>query len=262
MRKAKTKESTLPLVRCAIYTRKSTEENLNIEFNTLDAQREACQAYIQSQQAEGWVCLPEKYDDGGFSGGSTDRPALSRLMRDIEAGKIDMVLCYKIDRFSRSLLDFSELMRKFEKYHVGFASITQQFASNTSMGRLMLNVLLSFAQFEREIISERTRDKISASRRKGKWTGGRPPLGYDLDRERRKLIINEDEAIQVQAIFNLYLEHQALLPVVKELQSRSWVNKRWTNRQGNESGGELCLKDIPASSFDQSPVHWQGSLQG
>ena len=178
---AKKAAATLPIVRCAIYTRKSTEEGLEQEFNSLDAQRESAEAFIRSQTNEGWNCLPERYDDGGFTGGNMERPALRRLLTDIEAGKIDLVVCYKVDRLSRSLLDFAKMMEKFEQHGVSFVSITQQFNSATSMGRLVLNVLLSFAQFEREIIAERTRDKVAATRRKGKWTGGTPLLGYDLD---------------------------------------------------------------------------------
>src|SRR5262249_11824866 len=178
---ARQDRATVPLVRCAVYTRKSTEEGLEQEFNSLDAQRESGEAFIQSQQHEGWTCLPERYDDGGFTGGNTDRPALRRLLADIEAGQVDCVVVYKVDRFSRSLLDFAQMMHTFEKHRVAFVSVTQQFNTATSMGRLVLNVLLSFAQFEREIISERTRDKIAATRRKGKWAGGRPLLGYDLD---------------------------------------------------------------------------------
>ena len=167
-------------IRCAIYTRKSTEEGLEQEFNTLHAQRESAEAYIVSQRQDGWVCLDEHYDDGGFSGGNIDRPALQRLITDIKAGQIDAVLCYKLDRLSRSLLDFVKLNETFEQHHVRIIAITQQIDSGTSMGRLMLNVLLSFAQFEREIIAERTRDKIRAARRKGKWLGGMPLIGFDL----------------------------------------------------------------------------------
>ena len=162
------------VVRCALYTRKSTEEGLDQEFNSLDAQREAAQAYLASQQHQGWIALPERYDDGGFSGGNLDRPALKRLLEDITAGRIDVVLVYKIDRLSRSLLDFARIMEIFDKQRVAFVSITQEFHSATSMGRLVLNMLLSFAQFERELIAERTRDKIAAARRKGKWVGGMP----------------------------------------------------------------------------------------
>ena len=209
-------------VRCAVYTRKSTSEGLDQEFNSLDAQREAAEAFIASQAHEGWICLPTRYDDGGFSGATIDRPALRRLLADIEAGKIDCVVTYKVDRLSRSLLDFAKLMETFDKHQVSFASVTQQFNTAQSMGRLVLNVLLSFAQFEREIISERTRDKMAATRRKGKWSGGRPLLGYDLDPLHRKLVVNEEEASRVREIFRLFLKKRALWPVVKELHHRGW----------------------------------------
>lgn len=224
--------------RCAIYTRKSTEEGLEQEFNSLDAQREAAEAYIASQQHEGWIRLEDRYDDGGFTGGNIERPALKRLMADIEAGKIDTVLVYKVDRLSRSLLDFARIMETFEKKKVSFVSVTQQFNTSSSMGRLILNVLLSFAQFERELISERTRDKMAAARRKGKWIGGKPVLGYDIDPVVTKLVVNEDEARRVRAIFDLYLEHEALLPVTQELKRRGWTLKRWTMRNGKETGGQ------------------------
>src|SRR5262245_5270062 len=177
MNKSHSAQPPRTVVRCAIYTRKSTEEGLDQDFNTLDAQREAGEAYIRSQTHEGWTCLPDRYDDGGFTGGNMDRPALQRLLADIDAKKIDLVVTYKVDRLSRSLLDFARMMETFERNGVSFVSVTQQFNTATSMGRLILNVLLSFAQFEREIISERTRDKMAASRRKGKWLGGMPVLG-------------------------------------------------------------------------------------
>ena len=197
--------TTLPLVRCAIYTRKSTEEGLEQEFNSLDAQREAGEAFVASQRAEGWTCLPDRYDDGGFTGGNMERPALRRLMADIEAGKIDCIIVYKVDRLSRSLLDFARMMQVFDDQRVSFVSVTQQFNTANSMGRLILNVLLSFAQFEREIISERTRDKMAATRRKGKWSGGTPILGYDVDPQGYRLVLNEDEAVQVRVtVHGLY----------------------------------------------------------
>jgi site-specific DNA recombinase len=238
MRKSLRNEAppTLPLVRCAVYTRRSTDEGLQQEFNSLDAQREAGEAYIQSQAHEGWTCLPDRYDDGGYTGGNMDRPALRRLLADIAAGKLDMVVTYKLDRLSRSLLDFVAMLQTFEQHQVAFVSVTQLFNSATSMGRLMLNVLLSFAQFEREIIAERTRDKIAATRRKGKWTGGHPLLGYDVDPRGFRLVVNEAE--RVRAIFGLYLEHQSLLPVVQELEKRGWVNKRWQTRKGHERSGK------------------------
>ena len=234
--------ATLPLVRCAIYTRKSTEEGLEQEFNSLDAQRESAEAFIRSQAHEGWTCLPDRYDDGGFTGGNMERPALQRLLADIQGGKIDCVVTYKVDRLSRSLLDFAKMMETFEQHGVSFVSITQQFNSATSMGRLVLNVLLSFAQFEREIIAERTRDKMAATRRKGKWSGGMPVLGYDLDPRGRRLHINEEEATWVRAIFALYLEHRSLLPVVQELARRGWVGKCWQTRRGRQRGGRPFTK--------------------
>lgn len=188
------KNSTGPKpIRCAIYTRKSTEEGLDAEFNSLDAQREAGEAFVASQRHEGWVLSPERYDDGGFSGGSIERPALQRLLADVSANRVDCVVVYKVDRLSRSLLDFARLMDQFDRRKVSFVAVTQQFNSATSMGRLVLNVLLSFAQFEREIIGERTRDKMAAMRRKGKWSGGLPPLGYDRD-SASKLVVNPAEA--------------------------------------------------------------------
>ena len=224
-------------VRCAVYTRKSSEEGLEQEFNSLDAQRESGEAYIASQKNEGWTCLPDRYDDGGFTGGNMDRPAVKRLMADIEAGKIDCVVVYKVDRLSRSLLDFARMMEAFEKHKVAFVSVTQQFNTSSSMGRLVLNVLLSFAQFEREIISERTRDKIAATRRKGKWAGGHPILGYDVDPRGFRLVVNEDEAARVREIFALYLEHQALIATVKAIDGKGWLNKQWTTRKGRARGG-------------------------
>src|ERR1700691_4862537 len=222
MRKTKMAETvpTRAVVRCALYTRKSTEEGLQQEFNSLDAQREAAEAYIKSQTHEGWTCLPESYDGGGYSGGNMERPALRRLLADIAAGKIDCVVVYKVDRLSRSLLDFAKMLETFDAHQVSFVSVTQQINSATSMGRLMLNVLLSFAQFEREIIGERTRDKIAATRRKGKWSGRRPLLGFDVDPGGQRLLVNAAEAERVRAIFELYVQHESLLPVVQELERR------------------------------------------
>jgi site-specific DNA recombinase len=231
-------------IRCAIYTRKSTEEGLQQEFNTLDAQRESAEAYISSQQHEGWVCLPDRYDDGGYSGGSIERPAVKRLMADIEAGKVDCVIVYKVDRLSRSLMDFSRMMQTFETHDVSFVSVTQAFNTIHSMGRLTLNILLSFAQFEREIISERTRDKIAAARRKGRFAGGKPVLGYDLASSAAggRLTVNDLEAQQVRAIFDRYLQHGSLLPTVKELNERGWTTKQWTTKAGKVTGGRVWGK--------------------
>ena len=191
-------------LRCAVYTRKSTEEGLEMEFNSLDAQREACEAYIASQKPEGWVELADRYDDGGFSGGTLDRPALKRLLADIEDSRIDVVVVYKIDRLSRSLMDFTKLVEVFDRGGVTFVSVTQSFNTTTSMGRLTLNILLSFAQFEREVIGERIRDKIAASRKRGMWMGGFVPLGYEV--RDRKLVINEAEAATVRMIFERFVE--------------------------------------------------------
>jgi site-specific DNA recombinase len=236
-----TKANTVPTMRCAIYTRKSTEDGLEQEFNSLDAQRDSGEAYIKSQAHEGWTCLSDRYDDGGFTGGNMDRPAVQRLLADIEAGRVDCVVVYKVDRLSRSLLDFARMMETFEKHKVSFVSVTQQFNTSTSMGRLVLNVLLSFAQFEREMISERTRDKIAAARRKGKWVGGMPLLGYNVVES--KLVVDPDEAEQVRQIFGLYLEHEGLLPVVEELNSRGWLTKRWTTGKGTVRGGRVFDKN-------------------
>jgi site-specific DNA recombinase len=231
-----------PTVRCAVYTRKSSEEGLEQEFNSLHAQREAAEAFIKSQRQEGWVCLRKHYDDGGFTGGNMDRPALTALLTDIAEGRVDCVLVYKVDRLSRSLLDFAKIIETFEKHQVTFVSVTQQFNTATSMGRLVLNVLLSFAQFEREIISERTRDKIAATRRKGKWCGGHPILGYEVDPHGPRLVVNEQEARRVREIFVLYLKLQGLTPVVRELEVRGWRNKRWQTRKGQERGGKPFSK--------------------
>jgi len=192
------------VLRCAIYTRKSTEHGLDQEFNSLDAQREACEAYIKSQASQGWKVLPQHYDDPAYSGGDLDRPALKRLLRDVEAGRIEVVVVYKLDRLTRSLVDFAKLVETFDARSISFVAVTQQFNTTTSMGRLTLNILLSFAQFERELASERVRDKIAASRKKGKWTGGTVPLGYDT--KDKKLIVNNAEADTVRSIFQRYLE--------------------------------------------------------
>src|SRR5687768_5189653 len=190
-------------LRCAIYTRKSTDENLEKDFNSLDAQREACAAFIQSQKHEGWLVLPTLYDDGGYSGGNMERPALKRLLTDIEAGRVDVVVVYKVDRLTRALSDFAKLVEIFDRGSVSFVSITQQFNTTSSMGRLTLNILLSFAQFERELIGERVRDKVAASKKKGMWMGGTVPLGYDV--RDRKLVVNEPEAETVRHVFQSYL---------------------------------------------------------
>ena len=235
-------------IRCAIYTRKSTEEGLDQQYNSLDSQRDAGESYIRSQANEGWELVPDRYDDGGFSGGNIERPALKRMMEDIQAGKIDCVVVYKVDRLSRSLLDFARVMETFDKFSVSFVSVTQHFNTTHSMGRLTLNILLSFAQFEREIIGERIRDKLAAQCRRGQWTGGYPVLGYDVDRSERtpKLVVNLEEATKVRRIFSLYLELKNLMPVVEELDKRGWTNKLWHSKKGLPKGGR---------SFDKCSVH-------
>jgi site-specific DNA recombinase len=219
-------------MRCAIYTRKSTEEGLDRDFNSLDAQRESAEAYVLSQREAGWTALAERYDDGGYTGANLHRPALERLLADIEAGLIDCLLVNRVDRLSRSLLDFARLMSTFEKRGVNLVSVTQQFNTTASMGRLTLNILFSFAEFERSLICERTRDKMSAARRKGKWVGGVPVLGYDIAPGGGRLLINEEEAAHVRTAFAFYLEHGALPPVVDHLNGQQWTTKRWTTKNG------------------------------
>jgi site-specific DNA recombinase len=223
---------SVPTVRCAIYTRKSTEEGLDQDFNSLHAQREAAEAYIVSQRHLGWTLVPTHYDDGGFTGGNLDRPALQQLLEDIDARRVDCILVYKVDRLSRSLLDFARLVDRFDQRSVSFVSVTQQFNTTSSLGRLTLNILLSFAQFEREIIGERTRDKMSAARRKGKWVGGMPVLGYDIVPGGGRLIVNEKESRRVRDIFALFVQHKSLSVVVAELMRRRWKTKSWTSQSG------------------------------
>jgi site-specific DNA recombinase len=216
-------EPVSKLARCAIYTRKSTEYNLELAFNSLDAQREACEAYIKSQAHEGWRLIPGRYDDGAFSGASLDRPALQQLLADVRAGKIDIVLVYKVDRLTRSLADFAKLIELFDAHDVSFVSVTQSFNTSSSMGRLTLNVLLSFAQFERELIGERVRDKIAASKRKGLWVGGPVPLGYAaVD---KKILVVPAEAEAVRTIFARYLELGSVRALAEDLDRRGIRSK-------------------------------------
>ena len=222
-------------LRCAIYTRKSSDEGLEQAFNSLDAQREACAAFVLSQKHEGWSVLPALYDDGGFSGGTLDRPALQRLLADIAEAKVDVVVVYKIDRLTRSLFDFAKIVEAFDARGVSFVSITQQFNTTTSMGRLTLNVLLSFAQFEREVAGERIRDKIAASKKKGMWMGGLPPLGYDV-RDRR-LVANQEEAKTLQHIFRRYVELRSVRALKAELDGAAIRSKRRTFADGTVYGG-------------------------
>jgi DNA invertase Pin-like site-specific DNA recombinase len=229
-------------VRCAIYTRKSTDENLDAEFNSLDAQRESAESYIASQRQEGWEALPDRYDDGGYSGGNLERPGLQRLLADVEAGRISCVLVYKLDRLSRSLLDFVKMIELFEHHQVSFVSVTQRFDTSTSMGRLMLNILLSFAQFEREIIGERIRDKLAATRKKGKYIGGPPVLGYDVDRERKRLVVDEGEATLVRTIFSRFVATGSTTRLAQELNEQGHTTKCWTTKQGITRAGKPWSK--------------------
>ena len=223
-------------VRCAIYTRKSSEEGLEQEFNSLQAQREACEAFIDSQRHEGWVCLRAAYDDGGFSGATMDRPALQQLLADITAGRVDTIVVYKIDRLTRSLADFAKIVEILDARGASFVSVTQQFNTTTSMGRLTLNVLLSFAQFEREVIGERIRDKIAASKKKGMWMGGVPPLGYRV--QDRKLGIVDSEAEIVRSIFRHYAELGSVRLLKAELEAQGRKSKSWTSAAGRVIGGK------------------------
>src|SRR5271168_5044037 len=224
------------ILRCAVYTRVSTEHGLEQEFNSLDNQREASEAYVKSQAHEGWKLIRTHYDDGGYSGGSMDRPALKRLLDDVAAHRIDVIVVYKVDRLTRSLADFAKLVELFDAHQVSFVSVTQQFDTTTSMGRLTLNVLLSFAQFEREVTGEGIRDKIAASKKKGIWMGGTVPLGYDW-RERR-LVVNEAEAATVRQIFQRYLELRSVRLLKEELTRDGVVSKVRLSKTGKRSGGQ------------------------
>ncbi|PZR80255.1 MAG: recombinase family protein [Stutzerimonas stutzeri] len=239
-------------LRCAIYTRKSTEGGLDQEFNSLDAQRESAAAYIQSQRSEGWLLLPALYDDGGFSGGSMERPALTRLLADVRSGRIDVVIVYKVDRLTRSLKDFAQIIDIFDGARVSFVSVTQQFNTTTSMGRLTLNVLLSFAQFEREVIAERIRDKIAQSKAKGIWMGGPVPLGYDV--VSRKLVPNAGEAKTVDHIFRAYLEARSVMALMDQLRVEGIVTKRQTMRDGSIRGGQPFVRG-PLYHLLSNPIY-------
>jgi len=238
-----TDPDTRPAVRCAIYTRKRTDENLDSDFNSLDAQRESAENYIRAQQHEGWLALPDRYDDGACSGATVERPALQRLMDDIRAGRVDTIVVYKIDRFSRSLMDFARLVEELENHDVSLVAVTQQFNTTTSMGRLTLNILLSFAQFEREVIAERIRDKIAAEKRRGKYLGGMPPLGYDVDRDRKLLLVNPEEASLVRLIFRRYLQIRSVVALIKELNANGHKTKSWTTKKGIHRPGVPWAKN-------------------
>ncbi|QDV07256.1 DNA-invertase hin [Planctomycetes bacterium Poly30] len=232
-------------VRVAIYTRKSVNEGLDQQFNSLDAQREFVEAYVKSHAGDGWVALDARYDDGGFSGATTDRPAFQRLIQDIKDGQLDVLAVYRLDRLSRSIDDFAQLMRLLEKRNVAFVSVTERFDTTSPMGRMVLNLLASFAQFERETIAQRTRDKMSASRRRGMWTGGRPVLGYDVFE--KALVVNEAEAVTVRRIFQTYLDLGGCVAVAEELGVLGIRNKAWVNQAGEQTGG---------APFNSSTIHW------
>jgi site-specific DNA recombinase len=256
----------VPTVRCAIYTRKSTEEGLDQDFNSLHAQREAAEAYIVSQKHLGWTLVPTHYDDGGFTGANLDRPALKQLLEDIDARRVDVIVVYKVDRLSRSLLDFARLVDRFDQHSVSFVSVTQQFNTTSSLGRLTLNILLSFAQFEREIIGERTRDKMSAARRKGKWVGGMPVLGYDIVAGGGRLIVNDKESRRVQDIFALFAERRSLSAVVAELTRRRWKTKSWTSQNGTAHAGrdfaKVSLRRLLTNAIYAGKVAHRGAIYG
>jgi site-specific DNA recombinase len=237
---------------CAIYTRKSTEEGLDQNFNSLDAQRDACENFIASQKSEGWMMARERYDDGGFSGGNMQRPGLQKLLDDVRNGMVDIIVVYKIDRLSRSLADFAKLVELFDEHKVTFVSVTQAFNTTTSMGRLTLNILLSFAQFERELAGERVRDKIAASRQRGIWMGGMPPLGYDV--AERKLIPNPAEAQIVQEMFRRFAVTPSMATLVRDLRARGVTSKSWTTSKGIERSGKLITKGYVYKVF-KNPVY-------
>ena len=240
-RRTRARVAATPVKRCAIYTRKSTSAGLEQEFNSLDAQREACEHYIAAQAHLGWRQLPRRYDDGGFTGANLERPGFRQLLHDIAAGDIDIVVVYKVDRLSRSLLDFAQVMERFNQAGVAFVSVTQNFSTADAMGRLTLNMLMSFAEFEREMIAERTRDKIAAARRRGKWTGGPVPIGYDV--VDRRLIVNELEAVVVRELFDLYEQHRSALTVAKLLNERGRTTKRHCSANGRVREGRPWRKD-------------------
>jgi site-specific DNA recombinase len=233
-------------IRCAIYTRKSTEEGLEQDFNTLDAQRGSGESYVQSQRQLGWIVLPEQYDDGGFTGANLERPALKKLLADVEIGQVECIVVYKVDRLTRSIRDLMHLLAILDKNKVTLVSVTESFNTTTPAGRMTLNLLLTFAQYERELIAERTRDKMQAARRQGRWIGGNLVLGYDLAPQGGALVVNPVEAERVREIFGLYLELGSLIPVVEELERRDCRMKAWTTREGRKRGG---------SRFNKTTLH-------
>jgi len=251
--------SECKVVRCAIYARKSTEEGLAQPFNSLDAQRESAEAYISSQRHMGWTALERRYEDGGYTGANLERPALRALMEDVASGQVDCIVVYKVDRLSRSLLDFARLIGIFEERGVSLVSVTQQLNTTDSLGRLTLNILLSFAQFERELIAERTRDKMRAARRKGRWLGGQPILGYDVDPERGGLKINAEEARRVRFIFQWVAEGKSAKEVLELLSTRGWTTKQWISRSGRQHAGRALEESDLARLVEN--VMYMGKLR-
>lgn len=260
----------MEIKRCAIYCRKSVEDASTMEFNSLDAQRESGENYIASQKSNGWICLPERYDDNGWSGGNIERPALKRLLDDIRAGKVDIVVTYKIDRLSRSLLDFSELQTIFDQHGVSFVSVTQEINTSSSAGRMMLNILMTFAQYEREIIGERIRDKIAASKKRGKHCGGSPVLGYRTNPDTRKLEIVPDEATLVTIIFQKYFANHSLAKTVTEVNRLGHRTKHWFSVKGKEHGGKtwdtgtihkILINPLYAGLIKHYDVRYKGEHQ-
>src|SRR3954469_21739143 len=243
------------MARCAVYTRKLTDEGLDMDFNSLDAQRESCEAYITSQKAEGWLLVSDRYDDGGFSGGTLERPALKRLLADVEAGKVNVIVVYKIDRLSRSMLDFLNLVELFEGRGVTFVSVTQSFNTKDAMGRMALNILITFAQFEREVIGERIRDKVAASRKRGKWMGGWTPLGYEV--RDRKLIIHEVDAERVRAIFRRFVQLKSATLLAREL-----VASGAKNRYGHPMDKGILYRILNNRVYVGEAVHKGTSYPG
>ncbi|HVU63918.1 MAG TPA: recombinase family protein [Phycisphaerales bacterium] len=239
-------------VRCAVYCRVSNDDGLSQAFTSLDAQRASGEAFVQAHQGEGWRCLPERFEDGGYSGGTLERPALQRLLEQVEAGEVDVICVYKLDRLTRSIRDFGTLAGVLEKKHVAIVSVTQSIDTGTSMGRLMMHVLLSFAAFERELASERTRDKIALTRQRGQWSGGRPPLGYDIANP--TLVVNEPEAVQVRLLYGKYLEIRSLSKLIDWASERGIKNKRWTSRSGESLGGCAFVKSTMAQLLS-NPVY-------
>ena len=238
MRETGTRRSTeKKLISCAIYTRKSHEEGLEQEFNSLDAQREAAEAYIESQRMQGWRALPDRYDDGGFSGGNIERPGVQRLLADVDAGKVDVIVVYKIDRLSRSLLDFMKMIERFNQKGVSFVSVTQHFNTTDPTGRMFLGILITFAQYEREVIAERIRDKVAATKRRGKYCGGPAILGYDVDREQKKLLVDPEEAQLVKHIFRRFTQLGSAKSLAAELNEQGYRTKSWTTRKGKRREG-------------------------